>query len=54
MKKVYKYGTGQEIPEGAIYLHTWVEEKSTSILHEGKVIHAIRLVWHYFLVEVKE
>lgn len=54
MKKVFKYGTGQEIPKGAIYLHTLVEEKSPSFIHKGKVIHAVRLVWHYFLVEVRE
>jgi hypothetical protein len=44
MKVVYKYGTGQEIPEGAIYLSTVVEEHP----------NAGRFVWHYFLVEVKE
>lgn len=43
MKKVYKYGTGMEIPKNAIYLTTLVEEVA------GK-----RLIWHYFLVEVKE
>lgn len=40
-KKVYKFATGQEIPEGAIYLTTLVEENP-------------RLVWHYFLVDVEE
>ena len=43
VKKVFKYGTGHEIPEGAIYLTTLVQV----ILNE-------RFVWHYFLVEVVE
>lgn len=43
MKKVYKFGTGEVIPEGAIYLTTIVQELGT-----------LRFVWHYFLVEVKE
>lgn len=52
MKKVLKYGTGQEVPEGAVYLNTQVE------LVEGRRADGergtARLVWHYFLVEVKE
>jgi len=42
MKKVFKYGTGEEIPEGAKYLNTKVE-----------FLNNVRLVWHYFLVEIK-
>ncbi len=46
MKKVLKYGTGQEIPEGAVYLYT---------LKNGEMHGEDReFVWHYFLVEVKE
>jgi hypothetical protein len=57
-KRVYKYGTGQEIPEGAIYLSTQVEEKINYLVlptsgYSGDV-PKIRLVWHYFLVEVKK
>ncbi len=37
--KVYKYGTGEIIPEGAAYLTTLVE-----------VVHGRRFVWHYFFV----
>jgi len=48
MKKVFKYGTGHEIPEGAVYLNTKVE-----IIKTDKK-RVARLVWHYFLVEVKE
>lgn len=44
MKKVYKYGTGDEIPKGAVYLTTLVQNLNDNT----------RLVWHYFLVEVKE
>jgi hypothetical protein len=56
MKKVFKYGTGQEIPEGAVYLTTLVENVN---LKENKDVgrygeRKVRLVWHYFLVEVKE
>lgn len=43
MKKVYKYGTGMEIPKEAVYLTTLVEN-----------VKDVRLVWHYFLVEVKK
>ena len=46
MKKVLKYGTGVEIPEGAIYLATL---KNGVMPGEGR-----EFVWHYFLVEVNE
>lgn len=48
-KRVYKYATGDEIPEGAVYLATVVEETQTN----SPSPHKIRLVWHYFLVEGK-
>lgn len=44
MKIIYKYATGEEVPEGSIFLSTIVEDNPNS----G------RFVWHYFLVEVKE
>ena len=51
VKKIYKYGTGSIIPEGAIYLSTivqdWIE---TPQGNNAKVW----LVWHYFLVEIEE
>ncbi len=47
MKKVLKYGTGQEIPEGAIYLHT-LKNGMMSDKTDAK------FVWHYFLVEVRD
>lgn len=43
MKKVFKYATGKEVPKGAVYLSSVVEKTNKA-----------RLVWHYFLVEVKE
>ena len=50
MKIIYKYGTGQEVPESAIYLHTVVEEKTERASPLSLII--TRFVWHYFLVEV--
>ena len=47
MKKVFKYATGQEIPEGAEYLCTI---KNGMMVAQG----SREFVWHYFLVEVKE
>ena len=56
MKKVYKYSTGEEIPEGAVYCSTQVEKTVVSQRIKGgfKDQEFNRLVWHYFLVEVKE
>ena len=54
MKRVFKYGTGDEIPKGAEYLKTIVQTKL--IEHEGykdAVDVSCWLVWHYFLVEDK-
>jgi hypothetical protein len=39
MLRVLKYGTGHEIPEGATYL--------TTVVEEGRLA---RFVWHYFSV----
>jgi len=45
MRKVLKYATGEDIPKGAIYLHT---------LKNGKMFSSPddtgEYVWHYFLV----
>lgn len=43
MKRIYKFATGTEVPEGSIYVCTLVE----TILGD-------RYVWHYFLVETPE
>ncbi len=48
IKKVLKYGTGQKVPEGAVYLCTL---KNGSMRSRGE---DYKYVWHYFLVEVTE
>ena len=55
MKKVYKYGTGDEIPKGAVYLTTQVEDVPQLDKKKGddNFYKIVRLVWHYFLVDVK-
>lgn len=47
MKKVFKYATGEVIPEGAIYLTSI----KNGVMDRAK---EYQYVWHYFLVEVKE
>lgn len=47
MKKIYKYGTGDVVPEGAVFLSTIVEEQKA-------LGGYVRFVWHYFLVEVDD
>lgn len=55
MKKVFKYGTGMEVPVGAIYLKTVKQEKIYAKISENNHDWVpCWLVWHYFLVEVKE
>ena len=58
MKKVFKYGTGQEIPEGAVYLNTVTQTKLPNIIididKEERGSVDCWLVWHYFLLEVDE
>jgi len=49
VSKVYKYGTGDIVPKESVYMNTVAEEIPMSS-KSGKV----RLVWHYFLVEVEE
>lgn len=53
MKRIFKYATGEVIPDGAIYLKTLFEDvidPRARVDSKKKV----RLVWHYFLVEVEE
>ena len=55
MKRVYKYATGAEIPYGAKYICTQVEQqvyvnKHTETDDEIRT-YSNKLVWHYFLVE---
>ena len=52
MKKVYKYATGDEIPKGAIYLHSLAQTKTwNGSLDKWENCW---LVYHYFLVEIKK
>ena len=53
VKKVWKFATGQPIPEGAVYLNTIAQ---TQLIHPGEQEWSSPcwLVWHYFLVEVEE
>ena len=61
VKKVFKYGTGQVIPDGAVYLSTvaqtevgqdWVSVDGRG--HDHSDWTKCWLVWHYFLVEIEE
>lgn len=61
IKRVLKYGTGEEIPEGSVWLCTRAgtdttfyatpdeEQKKQGI--EGIQQRHDNLIWHYFLVE---
>lgn len=52
MKKIYKYPTGAEIPQGAIYLNTVTQTQIRESV--GKPYETCFLVWHYFLVDFRE
>ena len=56
MKKVFKYGTGQPIPEGAVYLGTVTQthEYNPNADNGNGGYLPCWFVWHYFLVEVTE
>lgn len=56
-KRVFKYGTGQEVPKGAKYLCTQVETVQNTLvseIHGGGRTEESRtfnhLVWHYYEV----
>jgi len=50
--RVLKYGTGDIVPDDAIYLETVVQTKQP-IVRNGRQVskESCWLVWHYFLVE---
>ena len=56
VKKVFKFATGEVIPDGAVYLNTVKQEQlieeESGMVDEVKVTPCW-LVWHYFLVEVE-
>lgn len=52
--KVFKYATGQDVPEGAIYLCTKTETITENTVKYGEIVKSVRsnaLVWHYFLIK---
>ncbi len=54
VKKVYKYGTGDNVPDGAVYLNTVKNGRMPNA--DGNFLRKDEYcyVWHYFLVEVAE
>ena len=55
MKIVYKYATGEPIPEGAIYCFTHVEKTMHTETYPSGAVETEEkntLVWHYFLVDI--
>lgn len=56
IKKVFKFATGDIIPEGSLYLCTRQETLEKEEEKDGKTIYMTQnlLVWHYFLVDVEE
>ncbi len=48
VKKVFKYGTGQKVPHGAVYLYS-----TKNGIIKGHEYECYQYVWHYFLVEVE-
>lgn len=46
---VFKYATGQTVPDGAVYLKTLNQLRTRGA---GNHWDKCWLVWHYFLVEV--
>jgi len=50
-RKVFKYATGQEVPENAIYLWSC---KNGDMPESEVYASNYQFVWHYFLVEVGE
>jgi hypothetical protein len=48
-KRIYKYATGDVVPDGSTFLSTVIQTKALS---DSGSWHDCYLVWHYFLVEV--
>lgn len=57
VKKIYKFATGEAIPEGAVYLSTVTQTQIVDVLRSGSMsvdrTTPCWYVWHYFLVEVE-
>ena len=58
MKKIYKYATGDIIPEGAVYLGTVTQtHQEVSRQQFDMTVTSCEpcwYVWNYFLIEVSE
>lgn len=54
VKKVFKYGTGEIIPDGAIYLTTETDTVVEPGKYPNQSLKRSIYVWHYFLVEVED
>ncbi len=52
IKKIFKYGTGDVVPEGSVYLTSIIQEIETA--QDNVNTLKSRLVWHYFVVEIEE
>lgn len=46
--KVFKYATGQEVPEGATYLYSC---KNGTMIDNDQYPEDYMFVWHYFLIK---
>lgn len=54
VKRIYKYSTGEFIPEGAVYLTSLAQTNQLVQREYSTMNEPCWLVWHYFLVEVEE
>ena len=54
MKRIFKYPTGCQIPEGAVYLSTITQTQEYQSRSFGGEWQPCYLVWHYFLVETAD
>lgn len=52
VKRIYKFATGDKVPEGAKYLNTVTQVKTWEDADAGWV--DCWLVWHYYEVECDE
>ena len=52
-KRIHKYGTGDAIPDGAVFLSTVTQTSILSDDYPYGTWGPCWLVWHYLLVEVE-
>jgi len=53
MRRIFKYGTGQEVPANSKYLNTVVQTRCQQVQNGSPTQQWDRcwLVWHYYEVE---